>query len=354
MRCLLPAFAVMAVLMSTEAVGQESSAPPPEMKPLERLLGTWKVEQIVKVPKETRSTTVVVKRELVLGGRFVQATGGFDDKGKPTFTGMYTYDSNRRTYRYWFFLSGGFYWELTGTWDESTQTFTWKGKSQADATGTMTATLRFLDETTFVFSLIARDASGGISYHQEGKAKRTLSRPKTTDDATVIRKLIPAASAMARQDMDKLARSHTIPKASDIEEKSLTLMFLTLPLTDDKEAKEQFRYLTKVIPPPADIAREFYRGDLRVGKVTLSKGPVTCIHADRITDCTCKVDGDVAKGTVSFEVPRLYKGKVEYVAKRKDDKWQIEEFIMSAYGIHVVRNARGMWVTAVNDSRGGE
>ena len=87
MRCLLPAFAVMAVLMSTEAVGQESSAPPPEMKPLERLLGTWKVEQIVKVPKETRSTTVVVKRELVLGGRFVQEMGGFDDKGKPTFTG---------------------------------------------------------------------------------------------------------------------------------------------------------------------------------------------------------------------------------------------------------------------------
>ena len=172
MRCLLPAFAVMALLASTEAGGQESTAPPPGMEALERLVGTWKQEQIVKVPKESRSTNLVVKNELVLGGRFVQAMGGFDDKGKSTFTGMYTYDSNRRTYRYWFFLSGGFYWEQTGTWDESTQTFTFKGKSQADATGTMTTTLRFPDETTFVWSLIARDAGGGISYHQEGKGVR--------------------------------------------------------------------------------------------------------------------------------------------------------------------------------------
>ena len=110
MKCLLPAFAVlvMALLVSTEAGGQEPDAPPPEWKPLERLVGTWKVEQIVKGPKETRPTNNVVKRELVLGGRFVQEMGAFDDKGKPTFTGMYTYDSNRRAYRYWFFLSGGF------------------------------------------------------------------------------------------------------------------------------------------------------------------------------------------------------------------------------------------------------
>ena len=37
-------------------VSQDSSASPPEMKPLERLLGTWKVEQITRVPEETRST----------------------------------------------------------------------------------------------------------------------------------------------------------------------------------------------------------------------------------------------------------------------------------------------------------
>ena len=129
MKCLLPTTValILAVLMHADVRGQESSAPP-EMKALEGLLGTWKVEQIVKVPEESRSTNLVVKRELVLGGRFVQEMGNFDDKGKPTFMGMYTYDSNRKTYRYWFFQSSGFYWEPTGTWDESSQTFTFKGR----------------------------------------------------------------------------------------------------------------------------------------------------------------------------------------------------------------------------------
>ena len=174
MRLLLPMTAslIMAVLMHADVRGQESNAPLPAMKALERLVGTWKQEQIVKVPKESRSTNLVVKNELVLGGRFVQAMGGFDDKGKPTYTGMYTYDANRKTYRYWFFLSSGFYWEPIGTWDESSQTFTFKGRLGVDATRTMTMTLRFSDEATFVYSLVATDPDGEISYHMEGKAVR--------------------------------------------------------------------------------------------------------------------------------------------------------------------------------------
>ena len=170
MKSLLPMTAslIMAVLMHADVQGQESNAPP-EMKALERLVGTWKVEQIVKVPEETRSTNLVVKRELVLGSRFVQA-GGFDDKGKPTYTGMYTYDANRKTYRYWFFLSGGFYTESTGTWDESSQTFIFKNRLPGGVTGVIT--LRFLDEVTFVFSVISRDAGGDITYHLEGKSVR--------------------------------------------------------------------------------------------------------------------------------------------------------------------------------------
>jgi hypothetical protein len=174
MRCLLPATAslILAVLMHADVRGQDSSAPPPEMKALERLLGTWDHEQIVKVPEETRSTNFVVKGELVLGGRFVQEMGNFDDQGKPAFTGMYTCDSNRKTYRYWFFMSSGFYWEPTGTWDESSQTFTFKGRLGAGDTGTMTATLRFSDEATFVYSLVGTDPGGKVNYHMEGKSVR--------------------------------------------------------------------------------------------------------------------------------------------------------------------------------------
>jgi hypothetical protein len=139
------------------------------MEALERLVGTWKVETIDKIPEETRSTSIV-RFEPVLGGRFVQQTGGFDDSGTPTQMGMYTYDSDRKNYRYWFFMSSGFYWEATGTWDESDEAFVFTYKPAGGGKGTIT--IRFLDETTYVWSLIFKDAGGEITHHLEGKCVR--------------------------------------------------------------------------------------------------------------------------------------------------------------------------------------
>jgi hypothetical protein len=68
------------------------------------------------------------------------------------------------------------------------------------------------------------------------------------------------------------------------------------------------------------------------------------IHADRITDCTCTVDGDTATGTVSFMVPKLYQGQVNYVARRREGKWKIEEFIMPLHKIHIAVADNGKWV----------
>jgi len=82
---------------------------------------------------------------------------------------------------------------------------------------------------------------------------------------------------------------------------------------------------------------------VKVGNLTIPRGPVTFIHADRITDCSCKVDGDQATGTVTFKVPKLYQGKVDYMARRTDDKWQIVEFTMPGRDIHVVRGDDGNW-----------
>jgi len=82
------------------------------------------------------------------------------------------YDSNRKTYRCWFFMLSGFHWEPTGTWDKSSQTFTFKGTLGAGDTGTMTATMRFSDEATFVYSLVATDPGGKVNYHMEGKSVR--------------------------------------------------------------------------------------------------------------------------------------------------------------------------------------
>jgi hypothetical protein len=163
-------FLIAAVLMHADVRGQEPSAPPPEMKVLERWLGTWKVENIGKVPTETRETSIA-KRELVLGGRFVQETGGFDDKGKPGYMSMLTYDPNKKTYRWWFFHSKSqACMESTGTWDESSQTLTLMDRPAGG--GAAVTTFQFRDESTLDFSMVVKDAGRKVVFHMVAEAVR--------------------------------------------------------------------------------------------------------------------------------------------------------------------------------------
>jgi Tfp pilus assembly protein PilF len=168
MKCfpLIP-FLIVAVLMHADLRGQESS-PPPEMRALEKLVGSWKVEHVGKVPEEV-PFTCIIKTRPVLGGRFIQQTGDVDES-QPNQIGMYTYDSNRRAYRYWFFHSSGFFVDSTGTWNEGSQTFTFTNKPFEGATGVIT--VHFLDDTTYDWSIINRDAGGKVVFHMEGKAVR--------------------------------------------------------------------------------------------------------------------------------------------------------------------------------------
>jgi hypothetical protein len=163
----LVTFVIVAVLMRADLRGQEPSAPP-EMKTLEKLVGTWKQEHVGKVPEEV-PFTCIIKARPVLGGRFVQQTGDVD-KGQPDQMGMFTYDSNRRTYRYWLFHASGFFVDSTGTWNESSQTLTFRNKPFEGATGVIT--IHFLDETTYDWSIVNKDASGKVVFHMEGKAVR--------------------------------------------------------------------------------------------------------------------------------------------------------------------------------------
>ena len=155
-------------------------------------------------------------------------------------------------------------------------------------------------------------------------------------DVEQIKKLIPAAAAMSRKDFIAMATGSESPSEPKFEDKSLTLMFYTLRIVDeeDKKAKEEFQFLDDT-PHPSELAEETLRNRLF--------GLATVIHADRITDITCEVGGDKAKGTVSFKVPDLYQGKVEYVAVKSDGKWKIVAFSMPARKIHIVRDESGNW-----------
>jgi len=109
---------------------------------------------------------------------------------------------------------------------------------------------------------------------------------------------------------------------------TLTYMFLSLrtPEIKNMAVTEEFEVFESV--KVWNIFDEIERG----------KGPYTFVHADRINDIDCKVEGDEAVGTFWFLVPKLYQGRIDYRAKMTDSKWSITEFILPAHEIHLIRD----------------
>lgn len=165
-------------------------------------------------------------------------------------------------------------------------------------------------------------------------------------DAEEIKALIPAATAMSLADFDRIASGSELPKPSSLKSQPLTLILLTLKPKADEAARSEFRFLgdgPSGAAKPAALAGEMTRFVRGSGRFRFATGPVTLLHADRITKHKCNVDGDSATGTVSFTVPKLIQGSVRYVAGRKDSKWRIEQFAIPAHETRIVLADDGTW-----------
>ena len=121
-----------------------------------------------------------------------------------------------------------------------------------------------------------------------------------------IKKLVPEATAMTWNDYMMVFGLPRDPTLAQLEKPSLTFLLVDMhpPTKNVKEAEEEFELISsdEVAYPVAAIHDEVKR---RVGKGPAAAGPqhFTMIQIDRITDITCQANGDVAKGTVSYEVP---------------------------------------------------
>jgi hypothetical protein len=118
-------------------------------------------------PKESRVTGTTTN-EWVLDGWFQQHRTKMDD-GYVSIE-IWTYDADKKTYRTWAFLKGGISYEMTGNWDERSNTLTCK----ADLQNEITATLKMhsLDDDNREFSFVAKDAKGKIYLNTAGKLIR--------------------------------------------------------------------------------------------------------------------------------------------------------------------------------------
>jgi hypothetical protein len=159
------------VIGSSDCPTQEPPPKPPELKVLERLVGTWDWKVISRpaewTPKEMQ-TTGTVTREWVLNGRFVQEKSIDADKREGLV--LWTYDSQKKAFRTWHFMSDGFTNDSLGKWDEGSKTLA--NESDAGPGITATATVHFLDNDTHEWKVIVKDKEGKVYLHMEGTCKR--------------------------------------------------------------------------------------------------------------------------------------------------------------------------------------
>lgn len=136
---------LMALVAASQTVNLRAADGPakniPELQVLSNYVGTWDVEI-------TSGNSPFKKGESattwVLDGRFVQQTGVLlsSDGSSIKVTTLMTFDTERKIYRMWSFLSNGSTSEGSGEWDEKTRTMT--TTSQKDGT-TTTTTAKFSD-----------------------------------------------------------------------------------------------------------------------------------------------------------------------------------------------------------------
>jgi hypothetical protein len=154
------------------------------------------------------------------------------------------------------------------------------------------------------------------------------------------KELIPAAAGMPAEELRELATSDDPTKFRPSNGDSLTWLIIRhVPGPDAPKNPTSFRFLTEP-PNPAALAGAISGPKDKDGKF---RNYGSLIHPAYITDCTCKVDGDTATGTVAFKADKVYEGKAEYTARKKDGKWRIEEFRLPDLKIATALGKDGKW-----------
>jgi hypothetical protein len=144
--------------------------PPPEMKVLERYVGTWKKDDTIKIADGPEITsTGFATHKLVLGGRFLESTS-VSNPGEHQVLQLSIYDDKQRIYRSWYFDSNGQTSEWKGTWDNDSKT--WTQTANLGHGHTATSTFRFVDDATIASSLTGRRSDGKVSVEIRGTFTR--------------------------------------------------------------------------------------------------------------------------------------------------------------------------------------
>jgi hypothetical protein len=156
-------------------------AKPAELKVLERFVGAWDCEVVMRpalwTPKEVREKSVEIN-EMALDGWFLQGLSTTRN-GTTNAILMNTYDSTEKKYRVWRFLPGGSCEELSGQWDEATSTMTIT--TDLGQGITQTAAFHLIGKDHREYQVTAKDSEGRVYLDVHGKVTRRKQPPSALE-----------------------------------------------------------------------------------------------------------------------------------------------------------------------------
>lgn len=140
---------------------------PAELKSLDRLVGRWSDEAVMKVavwtPEQVRFKSDSEKF-WTLGGKCVV------QQSKDALF-LTTFSAVEKAVKMWHFNAAGYVHEWTGNWDDENALTL---KSDLDGNPTVTSTLqqKFVGNDTTTWTVIAKDKAGKVYHHLQGTSKR--------------------------------------------------------------------------------------------------------------------------------------------------------------------------------------
>ena len=156
----------------------------------------------------------------------------------------------------------------------------------------------------------------------------------------VAGQLVSEAASIPNDEWAAIASSSTMPSAAASDNRPLSLILFSLygqsldQIDGHPNAADDFQY-AEPRPKPYLIAEAIW--------ISKGKGYASFIQPEYITDCTIQQEADTAHGTTSFSVNDLYTGKVNYVARRRENTWIVEELHLPNLGVSLQRNDDGDW-----------
>ncbi len=160
----------VAACLSQHSLGAEP-VKPPELKVLEKFVGTWDCEIVTKpavwTPEEKREKAMEVN-EMALDGWFLHGSSKTPD-GKTLVIMMNTYDPERKKFHFWRFAGRGCE-EADGQWDETTSTLTIT-TDQGNGVTTKAA-FHVIDGDHREYHIVAKDGDGKVYVNIQGKVTR--------------------------------------------------------------------------------------------------------------------------------------------------------------------------------------